>query len=198
MLVATDVAARGLHIPDVSYVVNFDLPTDAEDYVHRIGRTARAGASGTAISLICETYAMSIVDIEEYIGHAIPVQRDISELVAKDLEKPDLSRLRSNRKKPGDKKGGRKEKHSRRGHKDTSSNSDRSKGQNKDRPRREKGNPNRLRKEERAAENSKPELSPEEREAAKVVALEKRKNEPAKAPRIPLRGRRGQEIPAIG
>jgi len=77
VLIATDVAARGLHIPDVNYVVNFDLPADAEDYVHRIGRTARAGASGTAISLICETYAMNIVDIEEYIEHSIPVVRKI-------------------------------------------------------------------------------------------------------------------------
>ena len=51
ILIATDVAARGLHIPDVSYVFNYDLPNDPEDYVHRIGRTARAGASGTAISL---------------------------------------------------------------------------------------------------------------------------------------------------
>ncbi len=73
VLVATDVAARGLHIPDVSHVVNFDLPQDAEDYVHRVGRTARAGASGDAISFACETYAFSLEDIEQYIGHKIPV-----------------------------------------------------------------------------------------------------------------------------
>ena len=76
VLVATDVAARGLHIPSVSHVYNFDLPQDAEDYVHRIGRTARAGASGEAISFICEKYAYSILDIEEYIGHSLP-RRDI-------------------------------------------------------------------------------------------------------------------------
>jgi len=76
VLVATDVAARGLHIPAVSHVYNFDLPQDAEDYVHRIGRTARAGASGEAISFICEKYAYSILDIEEYIGHPLP-RRDI-------------------------------------------------------------------------------------------------------------------------
>ncbi len=72
LLVATDVAARGLHIPDVTHVFNYDLPQDAEDYVHRIGRTARAGASGEAISFACEEYAFSLVDIESYIGHKIP------------------------------------------------------------------------------------------------------------------------------
>jgi ATP-dependent RNA helicase RhlB len=74
VLVATDVAARGLHIPDVSHVFNYDLPQDAEDYVHRIGRTARAGASGKAISFACEEYAFSLSEIEEYIGHKIPMQ----------------------------------------------------------------------------------------------------------------------------
>jgi ATP-dependent RNA helicase RhlB len=71
ILVATDVAARGLHIPEVSHVFNFDLPQDAEDYVHRIGRTARAGASGDAISFACEDYAFHLIDIENYIGHPI-------------------------------------------------------------------------------------------------------------------------------
>ncbi len=77
VLVATDVAARGLHIPAVSHVFNFDLPQDAEDYVHRIGRTARAGASGEAISFICEKYAYSIMEIEEFIGHTLP-RKDIA------------------------------------------------------------------------------------------------------------------------
>jgi len=72
ILVATDVAARGLHIPAVSHVINFDLPQDAEDYVHRIGRTARAGASGAAISFACEEFVFSLPEIEEYIGHRIP------------------------------------------------------------------------------------------------------------------------------
>ena len=75
VLIATDVASRGLHIPDVSHVFNFDLPQDAPDYVHRIGRTARAGASGDAISFGCEEYAISLPDIETYIGHKIPVER---------------------------------------------------------------------------------------------------------------------------
>ncbi len=72
LLVATDVAARGLHIPAVSHVINFDLPQDPEDYVHRIGRTARLGAEGDAISFACETYAVSLPDIEAYIGQSIP------------------------------------------------------------------------------------------------------------------------------
>jgi ATP-dependent RNA helicase RhlB len=72
LLIATDVAARGLHIPAVSHVFNFDLPQDAEDYVHRIGRTARSGASGVAISFACETFAYSLPDIEAYISHKIP------------------------------------------------------------------------------------------------------------------------------
>jgi superfamily II DNA/RNA helicase len=76
VLVATDVAARGLHIPSVSHVFNYDLPQDADDYVHRIGRTARAGQSGEAISFICEKYAYSIMEIEDYIGHTID-KRDI-------------------------------------------------------------------------------------------------------------------------
>jgi ATP-dependent RNA helicase RhlB len=73
VLIGTDVASRGLHIPDVQCVINYDLPQDCEDYVHRIGRTARAGASGDAISFGCESYAISLPDIEEFIGHKIPV-----------------------------------------------------------------------------------------------------------------------------
>ncbi len=73
VLIATDVAARGLHIPDVSHVINYDLPQDAEDYVHRIGRTARLGAEGDAISFACDLYAQSLPEIEAYIGQKIPV-----------------------------------------------------------------------------------------------------------------------------
>ena len=75
VLIGTDVASRGLHVPDVSHVFNFDLPQDPEDYVHRIGRTARAGASGDAISFGCESYAASLPDIESLIGQKIPVER---------------------------------------------------------------------------------------------------------------------------
>ncbi len=73
VLIATDVAARGLHIPDVSHVINYDLPQDAEDYVHRIGRTARLGAEGDAISFACDLYAQSLPEIEAFIGQKIPV-----------------------------------------------------------------------------------------------------------------------------
>jgi ATP-dependent RNA helicase RhlB len=73
VLIGTDVASRGLHIPDVSHVFNYDLPQDPEDYVHRIGRTARAGAEGDAISFGCEEYVISLPDIEAYIGRRLPV-----------------------------------------------------------------------------------------------------------------------------
>jgi ATP-dependent RNA helicase RhlB len=73
VLIGTDVASRGLHVPGVSHVFNYDLPQDPEDYVHRIGRTARAGAAGDAISFGCEAYAISLPDIEEFIGRKIPV-----------------------------------------------------------------------------------------------------------------------------
>ena len=74
ILIGTDVASRGLHVPDVSHVFNYDLPQDAEDYVHRIGRTARAGATGDAISFGCERYVYSLPDIEQYIGQKVPVE----------------------------------------------------------------------------------------------------------------------------
>ncbi|MGY8797037.1 MAG: helicase-related protein, partial [Woeseiales bacterium] len=85
VLIGTDVASRGLHIPDVQCVINYDLPQDSEDYVHRIGRTARAGASGDAISFGCESYAMALPDIEKFIGNKIPVASyatdDLPELI---------------------------------------------------------------------------------------------------------------------
>ncbi|UNK56116.1 ATP-dependent RNA helicase RhlB [Pseudoxanthomonas daejeonensis] len=81
ILVATDVAARGLHIDGVSHVYNYDLPFDAEDYVHRIGRTARLGAEGDAISFACERYAMGLPDIEAYIEQKIPTEPVTRELM---------------------------------------------------------------------------------------------------------------------
>ena len=82
VLIATDVASRGLHIPDVSHVFNYDLPQDAPDYVHRIGRTARAGAEGDAISFGCEEYAVALPDIEAYLGHKLPVAAVTPEILA--------------------------------------------------------------------------------------------------------------------
>jgi ATP-dependent RNA helicase RhlB len=67
-VVATDVAGRGLHVDEINHVVNFDLPYEAEDYVHRIGRTGRAGAEGTAVSFACEDESFTIPEIEKYIG----------------------------------------------------------------------------------------------------------------------------------
>ena len=82
ILVATDLAARGLHIPDVSHIFNYDLPQHAEDYVHRVGRTARAGASGDAVSFVCEEYVFSLTDIESLLGYRIPVSRIDNTLLA--------------------------------------------------------------------------------------------------------------------
>ena len=88
ILVATDVAARGLHIDGVSHVYNYDLPFDAEDYVHRIGRTARLGAEGDAISFACERYAMGLPDIEAYIEQKIPSEPVTAELLTPLPRKP--------------------------------------------------------------------------------------------------------------
>ncbi len=74
LLVATDVAARGLDINGISHVINFDLPRSAEDYVHRIGRTGRAGATGVAISLVSEIDAVSLQRIQKYTGQTIAMQ----------------------------------------------------------------------------------------------------------------------------
>jgi len=90
ILVATDVAARGLHITGVTHVVNFDLPNEAADYVHRIGRTARAGAQGDAISFCCESHAYSLPDVEQYIGMKIPQMAETVEaLKATDYQVPE-------------------------------------------------------------------------------------------------------------
>jgi ATP-dependent RNA helicase RhlB len=99
ILVATDVAARGLHIPNVTHVFNYDLPDDCDDYRHRIGRTGRAGAGGYSISLACERYSQNLPAIEKAIDHAIPVsQYDPSALLV-DLPHPKPFR-RPPRRKP--------------------------------------------------------------------------------------------------
>jgi len=108
-LVATDVAARGLHIPEVSHVFNFDLPQSGEDYVHRIGRTARAGASGFAISFACEDFAHYIMDIEEYIDQKIGKAAVTSDLLSE--PKPPIKMER--RPRPGGNRGGNNHKSNR-------------------------------------------------------------------------------------
>jgi ATP-dependent RNA helicase RhlB len=105
VLIATDVASRGLHIPDVSHVFNFDLPNDAEDYVHRIGRTARAGAEGDAISFGCEEYAISLPDIENYIGHQIP-RAAIETIDLAAVTAPPPAEWRERAPRPGQSRGG--------------------------------------------------------------------------------------------
>ncbi len=88
VLVASDVASRGLHIEGVTHVINYDLPQDSEDYVHRIGRTARAGAEGKAISFACEEYVYALEDIEKYIKEKIPVVPIEDHLIVKNYKRP--------------------------------------------------------------------------------------------------------------
>ena len=207
ILVATDVAARGLHIPEVNYVINFDLPTDKEDYVHRIGRTARAGASGTAISLICETFAMNIIDIEEFIEHTIPVEREIADLLFEDAVKPDLSQLRSNRKASGSRvRGGRdtgpRNKHGKKAGGTQGGGSSKPRSKPESSVSTDKSSHQRQDNKPANTKVDLPEVphsdSSEAIDAAKLAELEKRQSEPRPVRRIPLRGRRGQEIPAVG
>lgn len=108
ILVATDVAARGLHIPSVTHVFNYDLPDDCEDYVHRIGRTGRAGATGHAISLACEQYVFNLPAIESYIEHELPVTKYDHDALIEDLPrpKPRQRRHRSNTGSRNNRQGG--------------------------------------------------------------------------------------------
>ena len=74
LLIASDVASRGLHIDDVTHIINYDVPQDPEDYVHRIGRTARAGKRGKAYTLACDQYVYTLPAIEELLSDKIPSQ----------------------------------------------------------------------------------------------------------------------------
>ncbi len=103
ILIATNVAARGLHVEDVSHVINYDVPADPEDYVHRVGRTARAGALGKAITLCCDEYATHLPFVEEYLEDKIPVCWAEEELFIKDTA-PDYRPIRRS---PGGRSGGR-------------------------------------------------------------------------------------------
>ncbi|MCC5861135.1 MAG: DEAD/DEAH box helicase [Gammaproteobacteria bacterium] len=113
VLIGTDVASRGLHVPEVSHVFNYDLPQDAEDYVHRIGRTARAGAAGDAISFGCERYVMSLPEIEAYIGNRIPVGTVEPDVLAEVRRTPRPRRRNTSESGPGGRSGGRDRERSR-------------------------------------------------------------------------------------
>ncbi len=97
VLVATDVASRGIHVEAVSHVVNYDLPQDPEDYVHRIGRTARAGAAGKAVSLADEEYVYSLEDIEKYIGQKIPVEWANESMYVREIRRTPEEKVKSDK-----------------------------------------------------------------------------------------------------
>ncbi len=88
ILVATDVASRGIHVEDISHVINYDLPQDSENYVHRIGRTARAGKTGNAISLACEKYVFHLEPLEKMLEYKIPVVWPEEDWFIEDKAKP--------------------------------------------------------------------------------------------------------------
>ena len=113
VLVATDVASRGIDVKGVTHVFNFDLPQDAEDYVHRIGRTGRAGATGKAISMADEEYVYSLDEIEKYIGQKIPVEWADESMYLREIrrtqeekQKHDLERLARTSSGPGSRRPG--------------------------------------------------------------------------------------------
>lgn len=101
ILVATDVAARGLHIEDLRMVINYDLPEDSEAYVHRIGRTARVGKSGKAITFACEKFVYSLESLESYINKKIPVVWAENDLLLEDKSSNMRFRLEQDERKAG-------------------------------------------------------------------------------------------------
>jgi ATP-dependent RNA helicase RhlB len=110
VLVATDVAARGLHVENISHVINYNLPMDPEDYVHRIGRTGRAGALGTSVSFACEEDGEQIPLIEKYLGRALeciyPPDEWLAQLPAEPAVQGRTSHARPRRSQ--DRRGGRR------------------------------------------------------------------------------------------
>ncbi len=115
-LVATDVASRGLHVEDLELVINYDLPDNTESYVHRIGRTARVGKTGKAISLVCEKYVYGLEAIEAYTKIKIPVEWADEDMYADDASKGMRFYLDGDRKDRGDRgKGGQRDRRDARG-----------------------------------------------------------------------------------
>ena len=104
ILVATDVASRGIHVEDISHVINYDLPQDSENYIHRIGRTARAGKTGKAFALACEDYVYHLEPLEEMLGYKIPVVWPGNDWFVADTSKPVASRRRSHLRRSGRKR----------------------------------------------------------------------------------------------
>ena len=92
ILVATDVASRGIHVEDIDLVINYDIPQDPEDYVHRIGRTGRLGKSGRSITLACETYVYHLEAVEAFIGEKIKVEWAEDDWYEKDQARPSRPR----------------------------------------------------------------------------------------------------------
>jgi ATP-dependent RNA helicase RhlB len=115
VIVATDVAGRGIHVDDVTHVINYDFPYEAEDYVHRVGRTARAGHRGRAISFADEYSSFVIPDIEKFIARPLPITQPTDEMlklpdefknVRPHVEKPHSMRNHANN-RGGNYRGGR-------------------------------------------------------------------------------------------
>jgi len=104
ILVATDVASRGIHVEDISHVINYDLPQDSENYVHRIGRTARAGKTGNAVALACEDYVYHLEPLEEMLGYKIPVVWPENDWFVADKSKPIAAERRSRLRRSGRKR----------------------------------------------------------------------------------------------
>jgi len=110
ILVATDVASRGIHVEDISHVINYDLPQDSENYIHRIGRTARAGKTGKAISLACEDYVYHLEPLEEMLGYKIPVVWPGDDWFVVDTAKSIAPRRRSRLRRSGRRRSENREK----------------------------------------------------------------------------------------
>ena len=100
ILLATDVASRGIHVEDISHVINYDLPQDPENYIHRIGRTARAGKAGRAISLASEDTVYNLEPIEKILGYKLPLVWPEDSWFAEDKSKTSPARRRREKKRP--------------------------------------------------------------------------------------------------